>query len=285
MNSSIDRVECPIVKTVGGAISQGVRRRCQRGDEDRRQRSGASVETGRPALRSSRTGEVQLTNRRQCNASDLPSAHSPRIPDPGYATLATSRHAARTVSATTEEVRARRVINHPVRGGGKKKKKGRRIRRTTTSLARVSHERRFGGTVRADAAGASDRVIRPGGHLATDRSEVRRKSTGVAPAEKVRASSTGDVTTVQALQRNQMFSECPRVARWQPSLAQPAAAQHFDRVMVILNDAVIGFEPFDHLGWPPWRADLAEERSLGKRLCSSSAACRGMTVRSSAILS
>ena len=56
----------------------------------------------------------------------------------------------------------------------------------------------------------------------------------------------GDVTTVQALQRNQMFPECPRVARRQPSLAQPAAAQHVDRVLVILNDAMIGFEPFDH---------------------------------------
>ena len=56
----------------------------------------------------------------------------------------------------------------------------------------------------------------------------------------------GDVTTVQALQRNQMFPECPRVARRQPSLPQPAATQHVDRVVVILNDTVIGFEPFDH---------------------------------------
>lgn len=102
-----------------------------------------------------------------------------------------------------------------------------------------------GAISHADAAGATARVIAPGGHLVTDRSEFG----GSQQASRQRIEFVvfnGDVTTVEALQRNQVLPECPRVARRQPSLAQPAATQHVDCVMVILNDAVIGFEPFDH---------------------------------------
>ena len=97
---------------------------------------------------------------------------------------------------------------------------------------------------RAYAAGATDRVIAPSGHLVTDRSEFSGGQQALRQRKKF-VVFNGDVTMVEALQRNQMFPECPRLARRQPSLAQPAATQHFDRVMVILNDAVIGFEPFD----------------------------------------
>ena len=48
-------------------------------------------------------------------ASHLPSAHSPRIPASSYASLATFKQAARTVSATTEEASARCDITDPGR--------------------------------------------------------------------------------------------------------------------------------------------------------------------------
>jgi hypothetical protein len=43
-----------------------------------------------------------------------------------------------------------------------------------------------------------------------------------------------------------VFPERSCVARWQSSFPQPAATQRLDSVVVVLSDAVIRFEPFDH---------------------------------------
>lgn len=79
----------------------------------------------------------------------------------------------------------------------------------------------------------------------TDGSEFRRGQ-HAARYRKQLLVFHADVPAVQALQRDEVVPKRPRVARRQRSVPQPSAPQRVDGVVVILGDAVICFEPFDH---------------------------------------